>query len=156
MHCAMFAVDGHQLGAGSCAQRLHHRGTGNQALLVSQRQTTTELQCAHRHRQAREADDTIHDDVGRLDQIGKIINHLREWQRGDNLCTTRRIGDRNYLRPKLLCLTNERFHRTADTKRNDLIAIAFCAYNIKRLLTDRSGRTGDSDSNSYLVTQGCR
>ena len=75
---AVLAVDRHELGACGGAQRLHHRRAGDEALLVGQREPFTELQSAHRNREAGESDDAVDDHVS-------IVRHdswskFEEWR----------------------------------------------------------------------------
>ena len=114
------------------------------------------MQRAHRHGQSREADDAVDNYIGGFDEIGKIVDNFSERQRRSDLRASRLIRDRHNLRTKLKGLAHKRVDGTPDAKCDNLIAIAFRAYNIECLLADGPGRTGDRDANSYLVTQGCR
>ena len=131
------------------------RRARNQALFVGECQPTTQLQRSHRHGQPGEANNSVDNNVGGLDEIGEIVDNFGERQSSGDLSAPSRIGDGHNLRPKLECLTQERSDGAADAKSDYLIAIAFRTNNVKCLLANRPGRTGDSNADSYLVTQGC-
>src|SRR6478735_418454 len=67
VECAVFAVDGHEFGAGGRPQGLHDRPGGDQALLVRQSQALAGPERPDRHREAGEPDHAVDDDVGWLD-----------------------------------------------------------------------------------------
>ena len=136
VHRTVLAVDGHQLGARGRAQRLYDRSAGNQTLLVGERQPTTELQRAHRDRQSREADNSVDNHVCGFHKVGEIVDNLCERQRSGDLRAPRGVCDRDDLRTKLECLAHQRIDGTPDAKCDNLVAIAFGADNIERLLAN--------------------
>ena len=66
-----------------------------------------------RDRQAGEADDGVDHDVGVVDQVGEVGDHLGERQRGGHLGPPRRIGDGDDLRAELAGLRDQRRRPTS-------------------------------------------
>jgi hypothetical protein len=136
VHGAVLTIDGHQLGTGGGAQRLHDWRASNQAFFVGECQPTTELQSTHRDGQARETDNAVHNNVGGFDNVGEVVDDMRKRKRCRHLCASRRVGDGNDLRPKLERLPYERIGGAANTERDHLIAVALGAHDIEGLFSD--------------------
>ena len=107
MERPVLAVDGHQLGPRRGPQRLHDRPGRDQALLVGEGQPLAAAQRGQRHRQPGEADDGVDDDVGRLDEIGEVVDHGREGQGRGHLGPPGAVADGHHAgRNSLACSTS--------------------------------------------------
>ncbi len=137
VHGAVLAVDRHQFGSGSGPQWLHHRGAGDEALLVGQCQALAQLQRADRDGQPGEPDHPVDDDVGIVGQVSEVGDDFGERQRSRNLGTSTVVGDGDDLRPELVGLGDEHVDRRPDTEADDLVAAGFGADDVERLLSDR-------------------
>ena len=137
LHRAVLAVDRHEFGAGSRPQRLDHRSTGDQALLVGQSQPFALLQGPHRHGETGETDDSIDDHVGVVYKIGQVGDHFGERQRVGDLGPAGRIGHCDDLRTELVGLSDQDLDRRADTEADDLVATGFGTDDVEGLLPGR-------------------
>jgi hypothetical protein len=89
---AVLGVDGQYLRAGRRANRLDQRGGRDQGLLVGERQAPPTGQCRHRHRQPREPDDRVHDDVGARRQCRQSLGSHQDLDgRPDHLAKRRPV-----------------------------------------------------------------
>ena len=111
VHRTVLAVHRHQFGARRGAQWLHHRGTGDEAFLVGERQPFAGSQRANRDLEAGEADDTVDDHISNVDQVGEVGYDLCKRQCGGDLRPLGGISNCNHLRTELERLFDEQRDR---------------------------------------------
>ena len=73
--------------------------------------------------QAGEADHGVDDDVGGLDHVGQVADHLDAGQRRGHLGAARRVGDGDDLRAELLACAISALDRRAGGEGDDLVAV---------------------------------
>ena len=149
VHGAVFGVDGDDLGSRRRPRPLHHGATGDERLLVGQGQSSARAQRGECHRQAGEAHDAVHDDVGLSGDGGQCAGARRHvdarGHAGAQVGHHRLVGDGDASRPQSLRLLGQRLDRSCGTECHHLVTIGLGIDDLDRLRPDRPRRSDDGD-----------
>ena len=119
MNRTVLAVDGNDVGARHCTQRLDDGSGCDQALFVGERESLTRAQRRDGDGKTGETDDTIDDDIGALDERDGFGDDGDTRQLRGNLGARYVIRYDDDLRLPLLGLRNDAIHRRPDAECDD-------------------------------------
>jgi hypothetical protein len=150
MNCTMFAVNRDEFGARRTARHLHHWASGNERFFVGECETSTGLERCQSYRQTGKPDDTVHHNIGLEREARHCVAsrpNLNTWEFGRNRSGSFGVANRYHRGAIATGLFDDHFRlATCGADGAEFETVCFCFDDLKRLCTDRTGRTGESDT----------
>ena len=111
MNCAMLAVYRHDVRARHSAQWLHHRASSDEALFIRKCKPLAPCECCESYGKAGKANNTVHDDISLMHDVGQIGGNVDTGQLCSNFTAGRFVGnyDNTWLPPP--CLLDDNISR---------------------------------------------